>query len=90
MDWHWDEDSGRRVATKPGSHVRRIVARVVDRILLPGAGLATWGWGVWELVTGSYWGGGALILAGGLLLVIWAGGGLMRWREALADWLGGP
>jgi hypothetical protein len=67
-----------------------LAGTVPARLVLWAGALAIWAWGVVKFVTGSYYTGGALVFAGGLLLIIWAGGGWRRFRAALADWLGGP
>jgi hypothetical protein len=88
-DWYWDERSGRRVPMSRGAHLADLVGSVPAGVVAWAVGLALWGWGVVKLVSGSYYFGGALIFAGGLL-IIWVGGGWRRFREAFADWLGGP
>jgi hypothetical protein len=90
MDWHWDKESGRRVPTSRRAYLGSLLGRLPAQVLLVVVALAVWGVGVYELVTDSYWVGGALIFTGGLLLIIWAGGGLRRFFWALAGWLGGP
>jgi hypothetical protein len=89
VDWHWDHRAGRRVPSSRRARVVQIVAPATNVVVWVVA-LALWGWGVVELVTGSYYGGGALVFAGGLLLIIWAGGGFKAYRGALYEWLEGP
>ena len=91
-DWHWDHGSGRRVPTKRRSHLARLLGRLVPKgvVLLWATAIAVWAWGVGLFVNGSYWGGGALIFAGCLLLMLWAGGGWRWFRAALEEWLNGP
>jgi hypothetical protein len=60
------------------------------RVVWLAVALTIWAWGVVEFVTGSYFGGGALVFTGGLMLVIWACGGLRQFLQAVSDWLGGP
>jgi hypothetical protein len=50
-------------------------------------GLAVWAVGLWLFVGSSYVGGGLLILAGGLCLVIAASGGWDEFPEGLTNWL---
>ncbi len=57
------------------------------RLLLGLLGLGVWGVGLWLFVAGSYVGGGLLILAGGLVIVIAASGGWGEFTEGLANWL---
>ena len=90
MAWHWDDDAGRRVPTRRRALVARLVERILGRVSLVAVGLPLWVWGIFEVVTGSYYGGGALVFAGGVVLVMAAGGGWRRFRAALLDWLGGP
>ena len=89
-DWHWDERSGRRVPPNRRAHLAELVGSVPAGVVAWAGGSRPLGLGVVKLLTGGYYFGGALILAGGLLLIIWAGGGWRRFREAFADWLGGP
>jgi hypothetical protein len=70
--------------------VLQLASRLPGTFLVVAVGLSIWAWGIFKLVTGSYWGGGALVFIGGLLLLIVAGGGWRRFRAAFMDWLGGP
>ena len=89
-DWHWDEPSNRRVPTGRKARRAELAGIVPAGVVLWAVALGVWGWGVVKFVTGSYYFGGALIFAGSLLLIIWAGGGWRRFRVAFTDWLGGP
>jgi hypothetical protein len=51
------------------------------------AGLAIWVVGVLRFAEGGYVVGGALILLGGLLLVLAAGTGWSHFAEGVANWL---
>lgn len=57
------------------------------RLLLVSVGVAVWGIGLWLFLGGSYVGGGALILAGGLILVIAASGGWTEFLGGLSNWI---
>ena len=57
------------------------------RVLGVFLGVAVWAVGLWLFITSSYVGGGLLVLAGGLCLVMAVGGGWSDFFEGLANWL---
>ena len=59
----------------------------IGRWLLVAVGIAIWAGGLAAFVDGGYVAGGALVLAGGLCLVVAAAGGWGGFFEGLTNWL---
>jgi hypothetical protein len=59
----------------------------VRRWLLVLVGVGIWAFGIATFVGVSYVGGGVLVLAGGLCLVVAAAGGWSEFFEGLTNWL---
>lgn len=57
------------------------------RILFGLVGAAVWVWGLMMFVDGDQAIGGAVVLAGGALIVLALRGGWDRWWDAVTSWL---